>query len=328
MDKLKVFTGTSHRELAESICAVLDVPLGRANVTRFPDGEVRVKVLDDVRGTDAFVIQPTHPPADHLVELLLLMDCLRRASAERITAVIPYFGYARQDRKDEGRVPISAKLVANLITHAGADRVLTIDLHAAQVQGFFDIPVDHLYAAPVLVQHFGNLGIPNLVAACSDVGGVKMARGYAKRLGAGLAIVDKRRMSPAECEAVHLIGEVEGKNILLVDDIIASGTSIVEATRILSDAGAGDIYVGATHGVLCGDAVRKLTDAPIKQVVVTDTLPLTPEAREEPFLVLSVGELLGQAIRRIHFNQSVSQLFASREDEPSSERTQGTTEPQ
>lgn len=309
MNTLKVFTGTAHPALAERICERLGVPLGQASISRFPDGEVRVKVLDDVRGTDAFVIQPTHAPADNLVELLLLIDCLRRASAGRIAAVIPYFGYARQDRKDEGRVPISAKLVANLIAGAGADRVLTIDLHAAQVQGFFDIPVDHLYAAPVLAEHFDREHIPSLVAACGDVGGVRMARAYAKRLGAGLAIVDKRRMSPGECEAVHLIGEVAGKNVLLIDDIIATGTSIAEAARILAEAGARDIYVGATHGVFCGDSVDKLRQAPIKQVVVTDTLPLGPETREEPFLVLTVAGLLGEAIRRIHLNQSVSQLF-------------------
>lgn len=316
MNTLKVFTGTAHPALAERICERLGVPLGRASVTRFPDGEVRVKVLDDVRGTDAFVIQPTHPPADNLMELLLLIDCLRRASAGRITAVVPYFGYARQDRKDEGRVPISAKLVANLITEAGADRVLTVDLHAAQVQGFFDIPVDHLYAAPVLVEHFRQLEIPHLVAACSDVGGVRMARGYARRLGAGLAIVDKRRMSPGECEAVHLIGEVAGKNILLVDDIIATGTSLAEAARILTEAGARDIYVAATHGVFCGGAPDKLRQAPIKQVVVTDTLPHGSEIEGEPFVVLTVAGLLGEAIRRIHFNQSVSQLFEVKAQQP------------
>jgi len=327
MDTLKVFTGTAHPTLAEGICDVLAVPIGHANVSRFPDGEVRVKVLDDVRGTDAFVVQPTNAPADNLMELLLLVDCLRRASAERITAVIPYFGYARQDRKDEGRVPISAKLVANLIVEAGANRVLTIDLHAAQVQGFFDIPVDHLYAAPVLVEHFRKLGLANLVAACSDVGGVRMARGYAERLGAGLAIVDKRRMSPDECEAVHLIGDVAGKTILLVDDLIARGTTIAEAARILRDAGARDIFVGATHGVLCGDAVQTLRQAPIKQVVVTDSLPLVPEVSAEPFLVLTVAGLLAEAIRRIHLNQSVSQLFDPEGDQSFLEHSRGAVEP-
>ncbi len=326
MDTLKVFTGTAHPTLAQRICEVLAVPLGQAIVTRFPDGEVRVKVLDDSRGTDAFIIQPTNAPAENLMELLLLIDCLRRASVERITAVIPYFGYARQDRKDEGRVPISARLVANLITKAGADRLLTIDLHAAQVQGFFDIPVDHLYAVPVLAGHFNSLGLTNLVAACGDVGGVRMARGYAKRLGAGLAIVDKRRTGPAESEAVHLIGDVAGKTILLIDDIIATGTSIAEAARILSEAGAGDIYVGATHGVLCGDAVRKLRQAPIKQVVVTDTLPLVPETHEEPFLVLTVAGLLAEAIRRIHLNQSVSQLFNPEGDQAFPENSEAAVE--
>ena len=309
MDTLKVFTGTAHPELARRICERLDVPLGQATVSRFPDGEVRVKVLDDVRGTDAFVVQPTNAPAENLMELLLLMDCLRRASAERITAVIPYFGYARQDRKDEGRVPISAKLVANFIADAGADRVLTIDLHAAQVQGFFDIPVDHLYAAPVLIEHFSRLKLTDLVVACGDVGGVKMARGYAKRLGAGLAIVDKRRMTPEKSEALHLIGDVVGKNILLIDDIIATGTSLAEAARILGEAGAGDIYVGATHAVFAAGAAAKLSTGPVKQVVVTDTLPRRPELQEGPFQVLTVAGLLGEAIRRIHFDESVSALF-------------------
>jgi len=314
MDQLKIFTGTAHPDLARRICEALDVEMGRANVTRFPDGEVRVKVLDDVRGKDAFVVQPTGAPAENLVELLLLMDCLRRASAERITAVIPYFGYARQDRKDEGRVPISAKLVANMIALSGANRVLTVDLHAAQVQGFFDIPVDHLYAAPVLIEHFRKMGLTDLVAACSDVGGVKMARGYAKRLHSGLAIVDKRRTSPGECEAVHVIGDVAGKNILLVDDIIATGTSMAEAARLLSERGAGAIYVGATHAVLSGEAIEKLRSAPITEVVVTDTLPLGPEVENKPFLVLTVASLLGEAIRRIHFNRSVSALFGTSEE--------------
>jgi ribose-phosphate pyrophosphokinase len=317
MDKLKVFTGTAHPVLAQRICETLGVTLGRATVSRFPDGEVRVKVLDDVRGTDAYVVQPTNAPGDNLMELLLLVDCLRRASAERVTAVVPYFGYARQDRKDEGRVPISAKLVANLIAEAGAGRMLTIDLHAAQVQGFFDIPVDHLYAAPVLVAHFQSLGLANLVTACSDVGGVRMAREYGRRLGAGLAIVDKRRMGPGECEAVHLIGEVAGKTVLLTDDIIATASSVAEAARILRSAGAGDIYLAATHGVLCDDAIAKLREARIKQVVVTDTLPLPPETGEEPFRVLTVAGLLGEAIRRIHFHLSVSELFGPRADSSS-----------
>jgi ribose-phosphate pyrophosphokinase len=312
MDMLKVFTGTAHPALAQRICETLEVPLGRATVSRFPDGEVRVKVLDDVRGTDAYVVQPTNAPGDNLMELLLLIDCLRRASAERVTAVVPYFGYARQDRKDEGRVPISAKLVANLIAEAGAGRMLTLDLHAAQVQGFFDIPVDHLYAAPVLATHFRNLGLTNLVTACSDVGGVKMAREFGRRLGAGLAIVDKRRTGPGECEAVHLIGDVDGKTVLLTDDIIATANSVIEAARILREAGAGDIYVAATHGVFCGDAAARLREAPVRQVVVTDTLPLPPETAEEPFRVLTVAGLLAEAIRRIHFHLSVSALFEPR----------------
>jgi ribose-phosphate pyrophosphokinase len=255
------------------------------------------------------VIQPTCPPVnEHLMEMLILIDCLRRASAERITAVIPYFGYARQDRKAEGRVPISAKLVANLITTAGAHRALSVDLHAAQLQGFFDIPMDHLYAAPVLVDYFRRLELKDLTIVSPDVGGIKMARAYAKRLNAGLAIVDKRRSGPAETEVMHVIGEVEGRNLILVDDMISTGTSISEAAKACRKEGAKDIYICGTHAVLSGKAVEKLSKAPVKEVVVTDTIPTA--GKEFPTLrVLSIANLLGEAIRRIHHSESVSSLF-------------------
>jgi ribose-phosphate pyrophosphokinase len=278
---------------------------------RFPDGEIDIKVLEDVRGSDVYVVQPTCPPVnDNLMELLILIDCLRRASAERITAVIPYFGYARQDRKAEGRVPISAKLVANLITAAGASRAISVDLHAAQIQGFFDIPVDHLYASPVLVDHFRKLGLPDLTVVTPDVGGIKMARAYAKRLAAGLAICDKRRSGPTETEVMHVIGDVQNRNVILVDDMVSTGTSIVEAARVCRKNGAKDIYICATHAVLAGKAVEKLQTAPIKEIIVTDTIPLDGKEKSLPNLrALSIAPLLGEAIRRIHHSESVSSLF-------------------
>jgi ribose-phosphate pyrophosphokinase len=243
------------------------------------------------------------------MELLILTDCLRRASAERITAVIPYFGYARQDRKAEGRVPITAKLVANLITTAGTDRVLAVDLHAPQIQGFFDIPVDHLHAGKVLLSHFQKLTIPNLVVVSPDVGGIKMARAYAKRLGAELAIVDKRRSGPKDVEAVHVIGEVEGRNAILVDDMISTGTSVAEAARTLRQHGAKQVFLCATHPVLCGEAIEKIRAAKPDGTVVTDSIPLGAKGSSGLFTVLSIDSLLGEAIRRIHRSESVSDLF-------------------
>ena len=255
------------------------------------------------------MIQPTCPPVnENLMELLILIDCLRRASAERITAVIPYFGYARQDRKAEGRVPISAKLVANIITAAGATRALAVDLHAAQLQGFFDIPMDHLYAAPVLVEYFRQLNIKDLTIVSPDVGGIKMARAYAKRLNADLAIVDKRRSGPTETEVMHIIGDVEGRNVILVDDMISTATSITEAAKHCRKKGAKDIYICGTHAVLAGKAVEKLQKAPVKEVVVTDTIP-TAGKEFSNLKVLSIANLLGEAIRRIHHSESVSTLF-------------------
>jgi ribose-phosphate pyrophosphokinase len=307
---LQVFTGTAHPDLAKSIAKYLGLELGHAAVGRFPDGEINVKIDDDVRGHDVFVVQPTCPPVnDNLMEMLILIDCLRRASAGRITAVFPYFGYARKDRKDEGRVPISAKLVANLVVSAGVDRVLALDLHAPQIQGFFDIPVDHLFASPVMVRHLKSLGIKDPVVVAPDVGGIKMARAYAKSLGAGLAIVDKRRVSPDQAEAVHVIGEVEGKTVILVDDMISTAGTITEASKAVSSHGAREVFVCATHAVLCGPASKRLSGAPVRSVIVTDTIPPSLTAGVKNLHVLSISELLGEAIRRIHESESVSSLF-------------------
>ncbi len=304
-----VFSGSANPELGKKVCKSLGLDSGRLEISRFPDGEIDLKVLDDVRGADVYIIQPTCPPVNEtLMELLIIIDCLRRASAERITAVMPYFGYARQDRKAEGRVPISAKLCANIITAAGATRALAIDLPAAQLQGFFDIPMDHLYAAPVLVEYFRQLNLKDLTIVSPDVGGIKMARAYAKRLNADLAIVDKRRSGPTETEVMHVIGEVEGRNVILVDDMISTATSITEAAKVCKKKGAKEIYICGTHAVLAGKAVEKLQKAPVKEVVVTDTIPLA--GKEFPNLkVLSVANLLGEAIRRIHHSESISDMF-------------------
>jgi len=313
MDNLKVFSGNATPDLAGKIAAYLEKPVGMASVTRFPDGEINVKVEEDVRGSDIFIVQSTCPPVnENFMELVILIDCMKRASAERITAVLPYFGYARKDRKDEGRVPITAKLAANLITKAGADRVITVDLHAAQIQGFFDIPVDHLFASAVLGPYYQSLEIPDAVIVSPDVGSIKISRAYAERLGAGLAVVDKRRTSPDAAEAGFLIGEVKGKNVIMVDDMISTGGSIAEAAKLVAEHGAQDIYVGATHGVFCGPAVERLSSAPIGQIAVTDTIPL-PEGMSPMAGVvkeLTISKLLGEAIRRIHFNESVSSLFS------------------
>ena len=308
-NSLLVFSGNANKALAKKVCDYLSLPLGKIEISRFPDGEIDMKILEDVRGADVYVIQPTCPPVnENLMELLIMVDCLRRASAERITAVIPYFGYARQDRKAEGRVPISAKLVANVITAAGVSRALAVDLHAAQLQGFFDIPMDHLYAAPVLVDYFRRLDLKDLTIVSPDVGGIKMARAYAKRLDADLAIVDKRRSGPTEIEAMHVIGEVKDRNVILVDDMISTATSITEAAKVCRKKGAKDIYICGTHAVLAGKAVEKLQKAPVKEVVVTDTIPL--DGKEFSNLrVLSIANLLGEAIRRIHHSESVSSLF-------------------
>ncbi|MBI2871501.1 MAG: ribose-phosphate pyrophosphokinase [Candidatus Omnitrophica bacterium] len=305
-----VFTGNSNPDLAKAICAYLKLAVGSADVGRFSEGEIRLKVNDDVRGQDVFVIQSTSPPAnDNLMELLIFLDALRRSSASRITAVMPYYGYARQDRKDQPRVPITAKLVANLLVGAGAQRVLSMDMHAGQIQGFFDIPVDHLYAAPVFINYFKRPQFKNLVVVSPDVGGIKMARAFAKRLHAELAIVDKRRVSDEEAEVMNLLGEVRGRTAVIVDDIVATGGSLCEAAHALKKHGAQDIYAAVTHPVLSGPAMERIAKAPLQQLVVTDTIPLGPGRRHRKIKVLSVAPLLGEAIRRIHLEESVSSLF-------------------
>lgn len=312
MNHLKIFSGNANPALARKICDHLSIELGNAYVGRFPDGEIDLKVNEDVRGADVFLVQPTCSPVnENLTELLVFIDCLKRASAARITAVLPYYGYARKDRKDEGRVPITAKLVANLITEAGADRVLTVDLHAAQIQGFFDIPVDHLLAFPVLSKYFEELRSGDLVVVTPDVGGIKLARNYSKKLEVKMAIVDKRRVGPDETEVGFVIGDVANKNVVMIDDLIATGGSIAQAANVLKEKGARDIYVGATHPVFCGAAVEKLSAAPIKEIVVTDTIPLNEKAKglNNKIKVLSISGLLGDAIMRIHRHESVSSLF-------------------
>jgi ribose-phosphate pyrophosphokinase len=311
-DKLKVFTGRANPELAQRICDHLEIPLGRGRTELFPDGELIVKVDEDVRGRDVFVIQPTsHPVNAHLMELFIWIDCLRRASARRVTAVIPYFGYARQDRKDEGRTPITAKLVANLIERAGADRVVAVDLHAAQVQGFFDIPVDHLYAGPVISKFFKSLNLKNQVFVSPDVGNVKRALKYASSLGGDISIIDKRRESGTKTKAAHIIGDVAGKNVLMVDDMITTAGTMVEAVRMLKDHGAGDIYISATHAVFAPPAMERLASCAFTKLAVTDTIPIGSrcDAIKDRLVVLSVAELLAQAIHRIYHNESVSALF-------------------
>jgi ribose-phosphate pyrophosphokinase len=310
-DNLKIFSGSSNAALAGAVCKYLGIPPGNAEIDRFPDGEKFIRVEDDVRGRDCFIMQSTCKPVDeHLVELLIYLDCLRRASASRVTAVIPYFGYARQDRKDEGRVPITAKLVANLITAAGASRVLAIDLHAQQLQGFFDIPVDHLTGELVLSKYFKDKKISKLTVVSPDVGNMKIASSYASHLGGELAIVHKRRMSGSEVEAREIIGEVKGRNILMCDDIIATAGTVCSAAKLVKERGAEKIYVGATHGVLAGQALEQLSQAPIDEVVVTDTIPQSEETKKlSNVRVLTVSAMLGEAIKRIHKNESVSNLF-------------------
>lgn len=311
MDKLAVFSGSAHLELAKNICNYLKIKLSDVFVGRFSEGEIRVKINENVRGKDVFVVQPTCPPVNEtLMELLIMIDALRRSSAQRITAVIPYFGYARQDRKDQPRVPITAKLVANLLTTSGADRILTMDLHAGQIQGFFDIPVDHLFAVGVFIEYLLRLEFKDLVVVSPDVGGIKMARAYAKRLSAGLAIIDKRRISPDKAEAMHILGEVEGKNAIIVDDLIATGGSLIEAVEALKKAKAKSILAAITHGVLSGAAIERVENSKdLKELLITDSIPL-PGHKEHPRIkVLSVAELLGEAIKRIHNEESVSSLF-------------------
>ncbi len=309
-NELVVFTGNSNPLLAKAICRYLKIPLGEALVSKFSEGEIRFKINQDVRGRDIFIVQSTCPPVnDNLVELLIMIDALRRASARRLTAVLPFYGYARQDRKDQPRVPITAKLVANLITTSGADRLLTIDLHAGQIQGFFDIPVDHLLAAPVLIEYYKKLRLRNLVVASPDVGGIKMARAFSKKLNADLAIVDKRRLDFQNSEVMNILGEVKGKNIIIVDDQVTTAGSVTEAAHALRGAGAKEIYAGITHGVFSGPAIERIERSPLKEVVVTDTIPLSREKQNKKIKVLSIAGLLGEAIKRIHNEESVSSLF-------------------
>ena len=306
---LKLLSGTANRGLAEEIAGQLGIDLCKVHLGRFADGEISVRIDENVRGNDVFIIQPTNPPAENVMELLLLIDAARRASAARITCVMPYYGYARQDRKDQPRVPIGAKLVANMIMAAGADRVLGIDFHQHQLQGFFDIPVDHLYAMPVFSAHYRKKQLNEPVVVAPDVGSAKMARGFAKRLNATLAIIDKRRPAPNVSEVVNVVGEVEGRDCILVDDMIDTAGTVSEAARALRGLGAMDIYICATHALLSGPAVTRLREAPIKEVAVTDTIAIPVERRFECLCVLSVGELLSKAIRFTHSEQSVSSLF-------------------
>jgi ribose-phosphate pyrophosphokinase len=314
-DKLKVFTGRGNPQLAQRVCDYLQIPLGRGRTELFPDGELIVKIEEDVRGRDCFVIQPScHPVNAHLMELYIWIDCLRRASAQRVTAVMPYFGYARQDRKDEGRTPITAKLVANLLERSGADRVVSVDLHAAQVQGFFDIPVDHLNAGPVISKWFESLNLDNRVFVSPDVGNVKRAQVYANMLGGEICIIDKRRSSGSETEARHIIGDVKGKNVLMVDDMITTAGTVTEAVKMLREHGARDIYIGATHAVFAPPAIERLSKCSFTRLAVTDTIPVGNRADgiRDRLVVLSVAELLGEAIHRIHHNESVSALFKNK----------------
>ena len=311
MDKLAVFSGNANPELARNICKYLKIKLSDASVDRFSEGEIRVKINENVRGKDVFIVQPTSPPPnENLMELLIMIDALKRASAQRITAVIPYFGYARQDRKDQPRVPITAKLVANLLTTAGANRILTMDLHAGQIQGFFDIPVDHLFAVGIFVDYFSQSKNKNLVVVSPDVGSIKMARAYAKRLSAGLAIIDKRRISPDKAEVMHILGDVEGRDALIVDDLIATGSSLLEAAETLKKAKAKSIQAAVSHGVLSGPAIERIDKCKaLEKLLISDSIALDGNKKHSKIKVLSVANLLGEAIKRIHSEESVSSLF-------------------
>jgi len=307
---MNIFTGNANPKLAKEICKYLKMPLGDALVTTFSEGEIRVKINENVRGRDVFIIQPTCAPVNNnLMELLILIDSLKRASAKRITAVLPYFGYARQDRKDQPRVPITAKLVANLITTAGVDRILTVDLHAGQIQGFFDIPMDHLYAVNIFVSHIKKIKLKDIVIVSPDVGGIKMARAYAKKFEAPLAIVDKRRISGEDTEAMNILGEIKGKNLIIVDDLVATASSLVEAAVALKKQGGKEIYAAITHPVLSELAIKRINDSSIKKVFVTNTIPVENGKKHKKIEVLSIAPLLAEAIKRIHNEESVSCLF-------------------
>lgn len=309
MNDIILISGTANPDLSERISRHLDTPLSNVEIGRFSDGEIRVCINDNIRGTDVFIIQPTFPPAEHLLELLIIMDACARASAKRITAVVPYYGYARQDRKDQPRVPISAKLVANLITVAGAHRVLALELHAAQIQGFFDIQVDNLFAIPVLLEYIRNTKFTNLTVVSPDVGGIKMGRAFAKRMNAKLAIVDKRRTETDKSELMSIIGDVKGSDIIILDDMISTAGTITQAAEALRKAGARKIIAAATHAVLSDGAPERLERSVIEEVIITNSIPLRNHKRCSKIKVLDVAPLLGEAIRRIHTNESVSSLF-------------------
>ena len=309
--RLRVFTGSANPQLTSDICEFLKIPLGQIGLRQFSDGEIHLQIKENVRGMDVFVVQPTSTPVDrHLMELLLIMDALRRASAKRITAVLPYYGYSRQDRKDRPRVPISSKLVASLLVAAGADRVLTLDLHAAQIQGFFDIPVDHLYGRPVLVEHIERLRLPRLKVISPDAGGVERARAFAKRLNAPLAIIDKRREVANVSEVVHVIGDVAGHSCVIVDDLVDTAGTLVHSVDALLEQGAASVYAACTHAVLSGPAVDRIEESRLEQLVVTDSIPLSEKAREsQKIRQLSVAVLFGRGIDSIHSETSISVLF-------------------
>jgi ribose-phosphate pyrophosphokinase len=307
MPSLMLFSGRSNRPLAQRIAKELGEPLGHVEIKNFSDGEIWAKYSDNIRGSEVFIIQSTNPPAENLLELLILIDAAKRASARKVAAVIPYFGYARQDRKDQPRVSITAKLVANLLAEAGADRVITMDLHAPQIQGFFDIPVDHLYSSAVLVRHFRRKKLPKLTVCSPDVGGIKMARAYAKRLEADLAVIDKRRPRQNEAEVMNIIGDVRGRNILIVDDLVDTAGTLVNAVKALKAAGAKDVYAACTHPVLSGEAFERLKKSGLTRMVVSDTLPLKQKL---PLIeVESVGHLFAEAIKRTFKFKSISSLF-------------------
>lgn len=314
MKSLQIFSGNAHRSLAEEICQYLGLELGRANTTRFPDGEFNFQILENVRGGDVFIVQSTCPPVDaHLMELLIMIDAFRRSSADRITAVIPYYGYARGDKKDRPRIPISARLVANLITTAGANRVLTVDLHAPQIQGFFDIPVDHLFAAPVMIDYFAAQPIEDLVVVAPDPGGAERARAYAKRLDADFAIVDKRRDKSqpghSEAEVMHVVGNVEGRNVLIVDDMVDTAGTLTKVAEALDKKGAQRILTTCVHAVLSGNAVERICNSPLEKVVTTNSMPPKEDCQPPRFEYLSIAPLLAEAIKSIHEESSVSRLF-------------------
>lgn len=308
--EMLLFSGNANKKLAEEIAEYLGTTLSPLEITNFVDGEIFLKILENVRGADAFIIQPTCPPVnDNLMELLLIIDALKRSSARRITAVIPYYGYARQDRKTEPRVPISAKVVANLLTVAGANRILVIDLHVGQIQGFFDIPVDHLFAAPLMIDYIKNKQLSDLAIVSPDPGGVERARAFAKRLDANLAIIDKRRPERNVAELMHIVGDISGKNVVIVDDMIDTGGTIIQAAEAIKKSGAKDVYVCSTHGVFSKDARERLEKSVLKEIIVTNTIPPKEEGKYKKMKVLSIASLLGEAIKRIHNESSVSSLF-------------------